>query len=116
MLFPFSTLQLRFLLNQIPSSFFPQMLLKSLHHLDSPILLPTLSKLLQDPYFDLIISLYKPSSFVPNLHFHLPRRALLNFSISLILNPPHSLVLQTVLHLIRANFFLSQPQPLKNCR
>jgi len=108
---PFPISHLILALNQLPLALLPHMLLRSLHHLDSLDLSLLLSKPFQDPYFGMMISRHSPLSPLPNLHFHLPRKALLKQAKSLIPRSPLFLLLQIVSHLIQAIFFLHTPNP-----
>jgi len=68
-------------------------------------------KAFHDPYFENKISLHRPCSSFPSLHFHLPRRALLNLLKLFIPHPPFSLGLHMVSHFTHAIFLPSWPHP-----
>ena len=91
-----------------------QILHRSRHHLK--FLLSTLISYmsLHEPYLECSTSFHTPTSSTPNLHFHLANNAILNFSISLMPNPPASTGLQTVSHDTQAIFLPSCPQPQRN--
>lgn len=103
----------KLLLNYFPLSHSPQILLRSLHHLDSRLLELTCSILFHNPYFDSIVFFHNPFSSLTNLHFHFPRKVLLKLIISFIPRPTLYVFLQIVSHFTQAILLLSPSQPTK---
>jgi len=92
----------------------PQILHKSCHHLVSSFALVGRYRFLHYPYFDSNTSFHSHCFSTPNLHFHLVNKVVLNFSISLISNPPSSLGLHIVSHFIQGILCLSYPHSQRN--
>ena len=94
----------------LPHSYKFQTFLMSFHQIDSLQFSPWDLNPLHPPYLESIISFHKPLLSDLSLQIHFPRRAKLNFLISITPKPPLSFDSQTLSHATQAIFLFSEPQ------